>query len=130
MINFAHIKPGMMVYDLGSGDGRLLFLAAKRGATAIGYEINPILVIYSEIIKLFSGCRHNIKFIWKDFWKANLENADIVFIYLLPWKMDRLKTILLYQLKPGALVISNSFIFPKWKIYQQDTLNHIYVFRV
>jgi hypothetical protein len=39
MINFAHIKPGMMVYDLGSGDGRLLFLAAKRGATAIGYDI-------------------------------------------------------------------------------------------
>lgn len=139
MIDLAQIKPGMKVYDLGSGDGRLLILAAKKGAKAVGLEINPFLVLLTQL-KIFwfslkggglKGVTHGTNEVrWQSFWNANLSEADVIFVYLLPWKMEALARKLQKELKPGSLVISNSFIFPKWKILRQDTLNHVYVFRV
>ncbi len=128
MIALSHLKPGMKVYDLGSGDGRLLFLAAERGVTAIGLEINPLLVVFTWFKKMFSGHRNHIFVRWQNFWSANLSDADAVFIYLLPWKMETLAKKLKKELKPGSLIVSNSFIFPKWKILRQDKQNHVYVF--
>lgn len=121
MIRLAKLKKGMTIYDLGSGDGRLLILAAKMGCTAVGFEINPFLVALSHLRRL--------RVEWKNFWHADISDADVVFVYLLPWRMDKLSSFLKKQLKPGALVISNSFIFPNWKILRQDTVNHVYVFR-
>ncbi len=122
MIRLAKLKKRMKVYDLGSGDGRLLELAKQQGADSIGYEINPFLVLLSRL----RG--HTVY--WKNFWQANLSDADVVFVYLLPWRMDKLERFLMSQLKPGTLVISNSFIFPGWKILRKDTTNHAYVFRM
>ncbi|MBI2404878.1 hypothetical protein HYV22_01715 [Candidatus Gottesmanbacteria bacterium] len=130
MIALARIKPGMTVYDLGSGDGRLLFLTSQKGANAIGLEINPFLVIWTWMKKIFSPYRSTITVRWQNFWKVNLADADIVFVYLLPWRMEKLAAKLKKELKPGSLVISNSFIFPKWKILRQDKLHHVYVFRL
>ena len=126
MIDLAHIKNGMIVYDLGSGDGKLLLLAAAKGAHAIGIEINPYLVLLSKI-RTFGK---KISVHWGSFWHADLRDSDILFIYLLPWRMEKLAKLLTTRAKPGALVVSNSFIFPKWKILRQDTINHVYVFRV
>jgi len=122
MIRLAGIKKGDTIYDLGSGNGKLLLLAARKGAKAIGYEINPILVLLSNL----RGARTK----WKNFWGADIHDADVIFIYLLPWKMKRLADKLKRELKPGATVVSNSFIFPGWKIVRQDAANHVYVFRV
>lgn len=130
MIELAQLKPGKRVYDLGSGEGRLLFLAARKGALATGFEINPFLVILTKLKVLVSRHRRQISVHWRNFWHADLSRADVVFIYLLPWKMTRLKQFLLAQLKPGTLVVSNSFIFPDWKVLRQDPQNHVYVFRV
>jgi len=130
MIRLAHLKPGMTVYDLGSGDGRLLFLAAKEGGAAIGFEINPFLVVFSWIKKMASKERDRIGIRWQNFWQADFSKADVVFVYLLPWKMEKLAKKLQKELKPGSLVVSNSFIFPKWKILREDQRNHVYVFRV
>jgi SAM-dependent methyltransferase len=130
MIKLANIKPGMRIYDLGSGEGRLLFLAAQKGATAIGIEINPLLVLFTYIKILFSPFRKTIRVYWKNLWKADISEADVVFIYLIPWRMDKLENMLKNQLKKGSLVVSNSFIFPGWTIIQQDIKNHVYVFRV
>lgn len=130
MIELARVKPGMNLYDLGSGDGRLLFLAAKKGATATGAEINPFLVAWTFIRKTLSPYRNRISVRWQNFWKTNLSDADVVFVYLLPWKMEKLAQKLQKELKPGSLVVSNSFIFPKWNILRQDTKTHVYVFRV
>ncbi len=129
MIRLAGIKKGMTVYDLGSGDGKLLFMAAAGGAAAIGYEINPLLVLYTTIKALIFRQNH-VRAYWKNFWHADIHDADVVFIYLLPWKMDRLAIKLKQECKKGAIVVSNSFIFPNWKILRQDTVNHVYVFRV
>lgn len=130
MIALTGIKKKDTVYDLGSGNGKLLFLAAAKGARAIGYEINPMLVVYSNILAFFSPYRGRVVTKWKNFWNADIHDADIIAIYLLPWKMERLAQKITKECKKGTIVVSNSFIFPKWKIYRQDSANHIYVFRV
>lgn len=122
MMRLSGIKKGDIVYDLGSGDGKLLLLAAKHGARATGYEINPLLVLYANLRHAHTR--------WKNFWGADIHDADIVFIYLLPWKMDRLAKKLKTECKKGTVVVSNSFIFPGWPIIRQDTARHVYVFRV
>ena len=126
MIQLAHIKKGMTVYDLGSGDGKLLLLAASRGARAVGIEINPFLVLLSKLRSIGK----NISVRWGSFWNAKLDKADIVFVYLLPWRMEKLANLLKRRCKPGTLIVSNSFVFPNWKILRQDTSNHVYVFRI
>ena len=136
MIRLARIKPGMKVYDLGSGDGRLLFLAAKEGARAIGLEINPLLVLWTWIKKMLSkrpktgfNPADRVTVRWKNFWNANLSDADVVFVYLLPWRMEKLAAKLKRELKPGSVIVSNSFIFPNWQILRQNKARHIYVFK-
>lgn len=129
MIEFAHIKPGMMVYDLGSGDGRLLFMAAKRGAKAVGLEINPFLVFLTWVRIMLSPYRGKITVRWRSFWQTDLSDADVVFVYLLPWKMDKLAIKLKRELKPGALIVSNSFVFPNWTSLRQHSDLHVYVFQ-
>lgn len=128
MIRLAHIKTGMTVYDLGAGDGRLLFAAAAKGATAIGIEINPYLVLYIRIRAFFSPYRAQIRVIWGNLWTTKLQNADRVFIYLIPWRMETLAKKLSKELKPGSRIVTNSFIFPKWHIAESDRTNHIYVY--
>lgn len=129
MIRLANIKKGNTVVDLGSGDGKLLLLAARAGASqAIGYEINPYLVLLSRVRAL--AYRTVIRVSWRNFWRADLSNAGVVFVYLLPWRMETLGKKLRRELAPGALVVSNSFVFPNWRVVRQDEKQHIYVFRV
>jgi len=126
MIELAQIKKGMTVYDLGSGDGKLLLLAAARGAHAVGIEINPYLVVLTKLRTLGK----NVSVQWGSFWSADLKRGDILFIYLIPWRMEKLARLLTSKAKPGAIVVSNSFIFPDWKIIRQDKEHHVYVFRI
>jgi hypothetical protein len=129
MIHLAHITPGAICYDLGSGDGRLLFAAAQMGAgKVIGLEINPYLVLFTNIRILFSPYRSVISCRWQNFWSTPVRDADVCFVYLLPWKMDTLKNKLEKELKPGARVVSNSFVFPGWNIAEHDEKTHVYSF--
>jgi hypothetical protein len=131
MVQLANMHKGTVVYDLGSGDGRLLFASAKKEASkVVGLEINPYLVLFTKLRLLFSPYRSVISCRWQNFWAATYEDADIVFVYLLPWKMGKLKRKLEKELKPGTKVVSNSFIFPEWKIVDKDEKNHVYVFTV
>jgi len=130
MVQRAGIKKGMKIYDLGSGNGKLLMLAAKYGATAIGYEINPFLVITSNLRSMFSPYRRNIHTYWKNFWKADIHDADVVFVYLLPWKMDVLEKKLVHDCRRGCIIISNSFIFPNLNLIKKDETNHVFTFRM
>jgi SAM-dependent methyltransferase len=129
MIKLAHIKKGTQVIDLGSGDGRLLFRAAERGAFAHGVEINPYLAAFTTIKALIRGRRSQVSVRCGDFWGENLTRADVIFIYLLPWKMDRLADKIKKEAKPGCLVVSNSFIFPNWDTVERDETHHVYVFK-
>ncbi len=130
MIRLAKIKKGTRVYDLGCGDGRLLFQAAKLGAIASGCDINPFLVLFIHLKALILNQSSSVTAQWRDMWKADISKSDVVFVYLLPWKMKQLQTKLLKELKPGTLVISNSFIFPSWKPTNEDKNAHVYAFRI
>lgn len=130
MIELAHITKGTRVIDLGSGDGKLLFLAASYGAIATGYEINPFLVLFANMKALCSPYRTRVYAIWKNFWQADISHADVILLYLIPWKMDQLEDKLLKETKPGTKIISNSFIFPHIPCTNKDEVNHVYMFTV
>jgi len=130
MIELADIKKGMTVIDLGSGDGRILLSAASKGANAIGYEINPFLVYWTKLRSIWSNHRSCITVRWMSLWKADISNADVLFVYLLPNKLTRLQKKILNECKPGTVVVSNSFIFKDWNIDKQNPDTHIYRFLV
>lgn len=130
MIHMAQIKQGETIYDLGSGDGRLLFDAAHLGATAIGIEINPYLVLFTKIKALFSPYRKTVHTYWKSFWRTDFTSANVVFVYLLPWRMKQLEDKLIRELTPGSRIVSNSFIFPNIPCTQKDERNHVYLFTI
>jgi len=105
------IEPGKNFYDLGCGDGRVISYLGKNNPQAnfIGYEKNPSLVWAAKIFRKFP----NVRYENKDFFKVDLSNADYIFLFLFPELMDKLLPKLEKELKPGAIVISNSFKFSK-----------------
>jgi 16S rRNA A1518/A1519 N6-dimethyltransferase RsmA/KsgA/DIM1 with predicted DNA glycosylase/AP lyase activity len=130
MVELAKISKNDTVYDLGSGDGRLILEAAQQTTKAVyGIEINPVLVWFTKLRILLSG-QKNSRCRWGNFWTTDLSDANIVFVYLLPWKMEALAKKLKHELKPGSRVVSNSFIFPNWKMISNDESLHVYVFEV
>lgn len=111
MIQLSGLKQGMRAVDLGSGDGRLLFLAAKTGANVVGYELNPFLFLWSKIlisIRRLAGVE--VKF--KSIYKADLKDVDVVLAFLFPKPMERLGPKLFSELKPGAKILSYTFPIP------------------
>jgi ribosomal protein L11 methylase PrmA len=130
MIELAGDLNGKTIIDLGSGDGRLIMMAAKANAKrAIGLEINPMLVFFTFLRILFSPYKNKAICYWKNFWTTSLKDADVVFVYLLPWKMDALAKKLIKEVKPGSLIISNSFIFKCFPMVAKDEDAHVYVFK-
>lgn len=108
MLEAAGLKKGMIVYDLGSGDGRLVHTAAREyGARGIGYEFSPFVWLWAKFLSLFWRSKAELRF--GNFWKADLSDADVIVCYLLPHSMERMKKDLLPQLKPGALIVSHAF---------------------
>lgn len=107
LLDLSELKPGQTLIDLGSGDGRLLRLAAKRGIRGIGYEINPWLYLVSKVV-----CwryRRLITLHLADYWLVRLPPADAVAVFLIQRYMKRLDEKLEQELKrPGVLV---SFVF-------------------
>lgn len=101
------LKKGQILLELGSGDGRLLRAAAQRGLNAVGYELNPILVIYSKLITF--RYRKQVRVIWGNYWKANWPEVDGIFVFLLQPYMEKLdKKITQKKIKNVSLV---SFAF-------------------
>jgi SAM-dependent methyltransferase len=108
VIAMAKIKPGEKFFDLGAGDGRTLEAAEKNGAEAVGYEISLLPFLLSFVRKFFVGAK--FKMLFKDLWKADLQQADIVFFFLMPKIFPRLQEKLEKELRPGTRVIS--YVWP------------------
>jgi len=106
MFTLADIKPHERVYDLGCGDGRLVFEAAKKGAHATGYELSPPIYLSAKIRALFHPRSH---IFYRDFWRQNIGDADVVFCYLLTDSMQTFKQKMWPTLKPGTRVVSHAF---------------------
>ncbi len=125
ILELAKVKKGQKTADLGSGNGKIVIEFAKRGAEAHGFEINPLLVLWS---------RHKIKnlglknaFIhWKNFMKQDFSDFDIVTSFQISYVMPELEKKLQRELKPKSKVISNTWKFPTWKPKRKLGIVYLY----
>jgi|GEM_PF-400567 len=119
MIALAKIKPGEKVYDIGCGDGRMVYVAANDyKANATGFELSPLVFCLARIRKFFWGSKAKIQF--TDFRYKNLSDADVIVCYLLPESLARLQPKLDAELKKGARVISYAFPIGDWKVTHRE----------
>jgi cyclopropane fatty-acyl-phospholipid synthase-like methyltransferase len=116
MLELAEVKRTDVVYDLGSGDGRIVITAAKRyGARGVGIEIDPALVKKARASAVAAGVGDRVKFVSQDLFATDLRPATVVTLYLLQSLNERLRPKLVRELKPGARVVSHVFnMGPEW----------------
>jgi len=113
MLDMAKVTPNDFVMDLGSGDGRTVITAAKRGATAMGIEYNPDMVELSKRNAQKEGVTAKATFVQADLFKADLSKATVITMFLLPSINMQLRPSLL-NLKPGTRIVANTFTMEDW----------------
>jgi len=122
MLRLANVGRGDVVYDLGCGDGRLVITAVKKfGAKrGVGVDIDPELIRESKRNARAAGVAARVKFTEQDLFKADISEATVVVLYLLPELNLRLRSKLWAELRPGTRVVSNAFDMGDWK-YEKAT---------
>jgi SAM-dependent methyltransferase len=113
MLDMARITPADLLLDLGSGDGRTVIAAARRGATAMGIEYNPDMVALSRREALKAGVAARATFVQGDIFQSDISKATVISLFLLPELNLRLRPGIL-ALKPGTRVVSNTFRMGDW----------------
>ncbi|MFL6651622.1 MAG: SAM-dependent methyltransferase [Sulfurifustaceae bacterium] len=115
MLELAGVGPNDVVYDLGSGDGRIVITAAKEyGAHGVGVEIDPALVAEARENARTAGVDDRVKFVEGNMFEADLHGATVVTLFLHPEPNLRLRPRLLAQLKPGSRVVSYIWDMGDW----------------
>jgi len=114
MLDVAKVTPQDFVMDLGSGDGRNIIAAAKRGARAVGVEYNPEMVEYSTRAAEKAGVAGMAKFVEGDMFAADISQATVLALFLLPDNLDKLVDKFL-DLKPGTRIVLNTFGIRNWE---------------
>ena len=156
IIKFAQIKPSQTIVDLGSGDGRLLIASAQKGAKAIGYEINPFLVLITKIRAFFLShasssviARNEVTkqskkrlprsfhslamtgevIVYKsNLWKSNLAVADVVFVYGRKKTMQKFQDFVYKNAKKGTRIVVNTNPFPGKKPIREE--NGVFLYKI
>ena len=122
MLRVAAVGPRDVVYDLGSGDGRIVISAARKfGAQAIGVELDDDLIHQSGESARGANVLERVKFLQQDFFKTDLSEATVITMYLLPGVMKRLRERML-ELKPGTRLVAHDFDFEDWRPDHKTTL--------
>jgi SAM-dependent methyltransferase len=133
MLRLANVKRGDVVYDLGSGDGRIVIAAAKRGARGVGIDINPERVEEGTRNARAAKVADRVRFLNQDLFESDLGEATVVTLYLLPRLNLKLRPKLLAELKPGTRVVSHGFDMGDWKpdrtVMVGDTAIHLWTIR-
>jgi precorrin-6B methylase 2 len=114
MLDMAKVTPNDFVMDLGSGDGRTVITAAKRGATAMGVEYNPDMVELSKRNAQKEGVSAKATFVQADLFKTDLSKATVITMFLLPSINMQLRPSIL-NLKPGTRIVANTFTMEDWE---------------
>jgi SAM-dependent methyltransferase len=114
MLDMAKVTADDFVMDLGSGDGRNVIAAAKRGARAVGVEFNPEMVALSERLAKEAGVSDKARFVQGDMFEADFSEATVLALFLLPDNLRRLEPKI-RALKPGTRVVLNTFGIPGWE---------------
>ncbi|HET9735861.1 MAG TPA: class I SAM-dependent methyltransferase [Burkholderiales bacterium] len=121
MLDMAKVTPRDFVMDLGSGDGRTVIAAAKRGARAMGIEYNPDMVALSQKNAEKAGVSKSATFMKADLFQTDFSKATVITMFLLPEINLKLRPKIL-ALKPGTRVVSNSFTMGEWQADESATL--------
>jgi ubiquinone/menaquinone biosynthesis C-methylase UbiE len=116
MLDGAQVKASDIVYDLGSGDGRIVISAAKQyGARGVGIEIDPALVRKARDSAAAAGVSSRVRFVNQDLFTSDISEATVVTLYLLQSINERLRPKLVRELKPGTRIVSHMFnMGPEW----------------
>ena len=116
MLELAKVKKGDVVYDLGSGDGRIVIRAAKKyGVKAVGIEMDQSLLVQARQDAQAAGVGHLVEFRAEDAMKIDLSPATVVTLYMLPWFNEAMKPNLKKYLKPGARIVAHDFGIEGWE---------------
>ena len=122
MLDMAKVTPADYLIDLGSGDGRTVIAAAKRGARATGIEYNPDMVELSKKSADKAGVAEKATFMKADLFESDLSQATVITMYLLPTINLKLRPKIL-DMKPGTRVVSHAFTMDDWTADQTDTFD-------
>ena len=129
MLTAAGVTSADIVYDLGSGDGRIVIAAAKKyGARGVGIEINPLLVAEANASARAAGVSHLVQFVQGDLFTADFSAATVVTLYLSLSLNERIKPRLLRELRPGTRVVSNTYDMLGWTADQRVDVDGRWVF--
>jgi precorrin-6B methylase 2 len=121
MLDMAKVTPQDVVMDLGSGDGRNIIAAAKRGARAVGVEYNPDMVALSRRLAKEAGVADKATFIEGDMYQADISKATVLALFLLTSNLDKLKDKFL-ALPPGTRIVLNTFGVTGWQADETETV--------
>jgi len=123
MLDLAKVTPQDLVIDLGSGDGRNVIGAAKRGAAARGVEYNPNMVELSKRLAKEAGVSGKAEFVQGDMFEADISKASVMALFLLPSNLLRLREKL-FDLRPGSRIVANTFSIQDWTADETVTLEN------
>ena len=124
MLQLAQTRPGDLVADLGSGDGRIVIAAAQKfGARGLGIEIDASLVDKSRDNAVRAGVADRVSFVQGDVLAADISAASVVTVYLLPDLMNRLQPRFLQRLQPGTRIVSHAFTMTGWRPDGRETMH-------
>jgi hypothetical protein len=129
ILDLADVGSQDLLYDLGSGDGRIVVQAARKyQATGLGIEADPFRVIWSRLNLKILGLNKKTRIIWGDIFKQDLSHATVVTVFLWQRTNEKLKEKLQRELKPGTRVISYIWTFSGWKPLAIDKKDRIYLY--
>lgn len=124
MLNFGGLKKGERMFDLGSGDGRIVIMAAQRfGAISTGVEMDPDLFKQSTGKIRSLGLEKTAKVIQGDIFLQDYSSADMLTVYLLPSSNEKVRPLLEKQLKKGTRIVSHDFEFAGWKPEKSEVID-------
>jgi len=130
-LGLVDLKQDEVLYDLGAGDGRVLVIAAKEfGAKAIGIEIGPVQCALIWLRILFNGLSGKAEIRWSNFYRTDLSDADVVFIYATSREVMKLAPYLEKKMKRGSRLVSISADFPAWEPSDFDEENLIFSYQM
>jgi ubiquinone/menaquinone biosynthesis C-methylase UbiE len=124
MLAIAKVNRNDVVYDLGSGDGRLVIAAAQRyGARGVGIDINPKRIQQANANAQRAGVTQLVEFRQQDLFETDLSDATVVTLYLLPSVNLKLRPKLLQELQPGTRIVSHAFDMGDWEPQKVEQVN-------
>lgn len=130
MCRLAKVSKKDVIYDLGCGDGTALMVTAKEfGARGVGIEIDPLRFIISTLIMYLVKVQDKVKIIRENFYDVNISKASVVFVYLVPRVLRKLRPKFLKELKSGTRIISYKYKI-NLPLVVYDKKNDVYLYRI